>query len=851
MTQRQTNFLHNLEKFILIGFGVSALVAGLVFGVIVASIAEGKELSLLASYRPTTPTRLYDRNGEVFAELYRHKQDLIRYQDIPPHVVETFLMVEDNNFFHHFGIDFPGIARAMIKNLLAGRVVQGGSTLTQQLAKQLYLQGTGERVRSYGQKIFETILALQIEEELSKEEILEVYFNVIYLGHGCQGLVCASRLYFDKAVQDLTITEAALLARLPKAPVELSPYKNPKRAMAYHKSVMEVLGNRGIIPAGQVNKMHYDFWSRYWKQVVVKPPSHNIWSGKLDLAPYFTDHVRQILETSPDVGVDRLYSGGLRVYTTLDLVQQQAAQDVMYSALRRYNAVGQRWARMAIGRAFDRIGAADSYSQMAISGNIAPDLFEMYDTMAAVLPAGRIKIQGANERSRFRKLLETETLDEAQLLSYFTPAHDESAAFDEFRKDTVNYRSNIDVQGAIVTLESSTGYITSMVGGAGFTPRNQFNRALQAQRQPGSAFKIFVYGAALEQRVINSSSSLNDAPLLTLSPDGRAWEPTNYEEGYVGVVSAETAMAASLNTCAVQTYYMVGAEPIIDLATRLMKIKDRNRFSPDPALALGASEVTPMEMATAVAIIGNDGKDVIPFAVRYVQDQSGNTMYNQESNIRKILALKTQQNKIQVIEPGLAYILRYMMRKVADEGTASGGVRGGDGYNGEFAAKTGTTSGWSDAWIVGFNPHYATATWFGFDQARTTLGPGQAGSNVAAPVIGRFYGEFYRRTGKNNPSFSDLPGGNEKTEDIVELGCEGLGLVPKTINGEEVSAPDEGVCGATEKYRIYDHREFLMKKMGISREEVGAAPGGKIKFKRETDQSIEDLRKQKRGKGLY
>ena len=849
MTQRQTNFLQNLERTILIGFGVAALVAGLIFGLIVASIAEGKELGLLSSYRPTTPTRLYDRNGEVFAELYRHKQDLIRYQDIPPHVVQTFLTVEDENFFHHFGIDFPGIARAMFMNIMAGRIVQGGSTLTQQLAKQLFLQGTGQRGRNYGQKVFETILALQIEEELSKEEILEVYFNVIYLGHGCQGLVCASRLYFDKAVQDLTITEAALLARLPKAPVRLSPYKNPKLSMRYHLSVMQKLGNDGIIPQENVKSMHHAFWSDYWKEVVVKPPSHNIWSGKLDLAPYFTDHVRQILETSPDVGVDRLYSGGLRVYTTLDLTQQKAAQDTMYSALRRYNEVGQRYARMSIGRAFDRIGAARSYSQMAIQGNIAPDMFEIYDTMSGILPVGKIKVEGANQRSQFRKRMEDDLLDASQLLSLFTPAHDENAALEEFRKDTVNYRSNIDVQGAIVTIEPSTGYITSIVGGSGFTPRNQFNRALQARRQPGSSFKIFVYGAALEQRVINSSSSLNDAPLLTLSPDGRAWEPVNYEEGYVGVVSAERALASSLNTCAVQTYYMVGAEPIIDLATRMMKIKDRNRFSPDPALALGASEVTPMEMATAVAILANDGKDVIPFGVRYVQDQSGNTIYNQENNIRKVLALKTRQNKIQVIEPGLAYILRHMMRKVADEGTA-GGIRT-NGYGGEFMAKTGTTSGWSDAWIVGGNPHYSSAVWFGFDQARTSLGPGQAGGSAAAPVMGRFYSRYYKEADKRWPSFSEIPGGNKVTEDIVELGCEGFGLEPKKINGEMVEAPDEGVCGATEKYRIYDHREYIMKKMGIKREEVGAAPSGKLKFKQEKAKAIEELRKEKRRKGLY
>ncbi|MBE7440169.1 MAG: transglycosylase domain-containing protein [Spirochaetales bacterium] len=840
-----------LEKWVLYAMLLGGLLGGLMFGWVVADTVRGQELQLLSAYRPSTPTRLYDRNGKVFAELYRHKQDLIPYNSIPPHVVKIFLAVEDDNFYGHFGIDIPGIFRAAIKNLLAGRIVQGGSTLTQQLAKQLYLHHEGSRGRTFDQKIKESLLALQIEEELSKDEILEVFFNVIYLGHGCQGLVCASRLYFNKAVEDLTLAEASLLARLPKAPVNFSPFRNPRRSLEAHKGVLRLLASKGILEEKDVESVHYEFWKDYWPRVIVHSPTQNIWSARLDLAPYFTDMVRQVLETEESVGPDLLYTGGLQVYTTLDLEQQEIMNEEMGRSLRNANAEGERWARASLDRTFARIGSARNFSQMAVSGGISPDLFEVYDTLSTILPIGAIKIQGRNERQVFRKTAEFELLDGLELLGLFVPTYNEDAAFTEFRKQSINYKSNIDVQGAMVMLEPRTGFITSIIGGSEFSPRNQFNRALMARRQPGSAFKIFVYGAALEQRMINSSTSLNDAPLLSLSPDGRAWSPVNYEEGFVGVVSAETAFAASINTCAVQTYYIVGSEPIIDLASRLMKIKDRNRFSPDPALALGASEVTPMELATAVAIINNEGKDVIPFAVRYATDQSGSVIYNQEEQIRKILATKAAQGKLQVIEKGLAYILRHMMRKVADEGTATAGLRYKGGYTGEFGAKTGTTTNWSDAWVTGFNPEYATAVWFGFDQARTTLGPGQAGGTLATPVMGHVFRRFYQ--GKRLPSFEDLPGKNEEPDDIVEAGCEGFALKATTINGQLVEPPDEGVCGATEKYRIWDQRELLMKEFAISRDELGLPQHGKIRFRRETDPTITDLRdkRQQRKRGLY
>jgi len=814
MTEKQLHSLKIIEKVVFVSLICISILGGIVFGLIVSEIAVGEEMAMLENYRPSIPTRLYDRNGEVFAELFRHKQELVRFQDIPPHVVEAFLSVEDDNFFNHFGIDIPGIFRAAIKNLIAREIVQGGSTLTQQVAKQIYLHTEGKRGRTFTQKIRETVLALQIEEELSKEEILEVFFNVIYLGHGCQGLACASRLYFDKKVQDLTLAEGALLARLPKSPVEYSPFKDPTEAMRQHKIVLRHMAEDGILPANQVDSIHSAFWKDYWKKVVIQSPSQNVWADRLDLAPFFTDYVRQILEASTEIGPEKLYTRGLRVYTTLDLHHQQIAEQEMLKTMKNANTIGR------------------NFAETGGKGGVDGGLFGVFGTLSMLFPVGSPIVRGLDERGLLRKEIEEFGLeDAAQLLTFLVPgASNQAAAFEEFRKATVSYTTNLEVQGAYIAIEPRTGYIIAMIGGKEFSPQNQYNRALLARRQPGSAFKVFVYGAALENRAINSMTALNDAPFYSISPDGSTFSPGNYDEGFRGVVPATTALALSLNTCSVQVYYRIGADPIIDFATRLMKIPSRSRFNPDPALALGASEVTPFEMATGVSIIANDGRDVFPFAVRYVTDQSGNFLYNKEAEIRKIIAQKTSQNQIQIIEPGLAFILRQMMKAVSDSGTATLGLRSGEygNFSGDMASKTGTTSSWSDAWIVGFNPEIATAIWFGFDKSSVTLGPGQAGGHIASPVLGTVFRRYYQENHQSYPSFKDRPDGDKPPAGVDPAPCNGYQLAPRTIGDRTQTPPKDGTCGGD---RMYDQRELLMKEFGITPEDLGKQ--GQIRFKKE------------------
>ena len=787
-----------------------ALFAGLIFGLVVTAVDLRSSISLLNKYRPSVATRLYDRNGIVFAELYRHRQELVSFHEIPPHVIHAFLAVEDTNFYNHFGIDFRGILRAAFVNLMAGKIVQGGSTLSQQLAKQIYVNAEGHRYRSFVQKIRETVLALQIEEELSKDEILEAFFNVIYLGHGCKGLACAARLYFDKKVSDLSLAEGAMLARLPRAPVVYSPFKNPKRAREVHLYVLRRMAAASYLEETQVEKLHRDFWEEYWPKIIVRSPSQSAWGTRLNEAPYFTEYVRQILEAAPEVGAEALYSQSLKIYTTLDIQHQRIAQAEM-EKMRTEVSKTARYHALSKG-----VGGVDF------------ELFNIMQSVRMLFPVPTPVITEPSPKELIRKAIEEGSLDGLQILSYLSPADNETAAFDFFRRETNSNLVQLQVQQAFVSVQPQSGYITAMIGGSRFSPRNQFNRVLQARRQPGSAFKVFVYGSALEQRSISSLSPISDSPFLRAASDGSSWTPENYEPGFRGLVPARRALASSLNTCAVELYFKIGPEVIVDFASRLMKVSAPEvRFKAEPPLALGASEITPMELNTAMAVIANEGREVIPFAVRYVRDGSENIIYSQEDKIRKILAIKTQEKKIQVIEPGLAYILRDMLEYVSTAGTARHGLRNPwkGGFRGELASKTGTTSNYSDAWITGFNSEYAVTVWFGFDKSSVTLGPGQSGGGIAAPVMGRFFREIYKGKEQLYPRFTER---SSRPKGVIQSSCQGLALTARTIKGVEQKLEEEGGCAGQ---RIYDERTLLMKELGITPEDLGKEEGGRVEFR--------------------
>ena len=423
---------------------IGALLSGGFFGYILSEVDRGEELTKLATYLPTTPTKLYDLNGVPFAELYRHRQELLRFQDIPPHVIHAFISVEDNNFYNHFGIDFKAIIRAGFINLIHLKVKQGGSTITQQLSKAILKNSK----KSFTRKFIEALLTLQIEQEYSKEEILEIYFNLVYLGHGSTGLSTASTVYFSKDVQDLDVAEAAMLARLPKAPVQYSPYKNPNIAKKAHLTVLRLMSENGFLKKESIQAMHDEFWQRYWPIVITQSPSRSTWGTKLDRAPYFTEHVRKQLLA--DLGEDLVYTGGLKVYTTLDLRKQEIAEDEVKKALTHYDKTS--------------FGLSNSFK-----AGVDGQLVGLYGLLGSIFPIAPMEISKFDEAANYRSTLENELSDAMDILTALTPTENEAAAVGEFRKRTAVFTKNLHVEGAFITIEPGTGYIQTMVGGSKFT----------------------------------------------------------------------------------------------------------------------------------------------------------------------------------------------------------------------------------------------------------------------------------------------------------------------------------------------------------------------------------------------
>ncbi|MDH5716526.1 MAG: PBP1A family penicillin-binding protein [Spirochaetia bacterium] len=724
-----------LEKISIVLFLFISFFGGIFLGIVVTDVESGNlsklfhafedeskkekqelsDIQKLESFRMAVPTRIYDINGTLIAELFQHKRELVKLEEIPRPVVNAFLAVEDTSFYDHFGIDFIAILRAAWENIKSGSIVQGGSTITQQLVKSLYTEGEKTLVR----KLYEAVLALQVEKVFSKDEILEMYFNQIYLGHGVKGIATASKLYFDKPIQKLNFIEGSILAALPKSPHTYSPYKNPHRCREKNKIVLNRMVELEYISRETADKMYEEFWPKYWDKITTTPSSITAFGLRKDKAPYFTETVRQ--ELIDIFGEEKVYSKGLQVYTSLDLDQQSIAEEILSEALKKQDATAQA-------------------SNQAYRKDIDTELFLFYDTLKSILPLPEIQTS-YSIRTDFRKTFKENSSDYFELLSLILPAAEVNEISKEFSKTTRQFKRDIQVQGAFLAMEPNTGRITAMIGGREFKPSDQYNRALHARRQPGSAFKPFVYGAAIEDRAVHYSMGFTDSPLMNVRPDGSIWAPSNYEGSFRGYIPLNKALAQSKNLVSIQVYDLIGPEKIIDFASRLMKIS-YSRFQPDPSLALGSSEVTPYELLWGFSIIANEGKDIVPHSIIYVKDRDEKMLHIEKKTV-EILNRKEKNNNLQIIEPETAWMLKKMMKEVVKNGTGTRAIVEDNEFYGDAAGKTGTTSSWNDAWFAGFTKELAGVVWVGMDKGAMTLGKHQSGGVICAPVWGKFMKRLY------------------------------------------------------------------------------------------------------------
>jgi penicillin-binding protein 1B len=562
------------------------------------------------------------------------ERDLIRLEEAPTLLIDAILAVEDTRFYRHKGVDLRSIARALWVDFKEGSIVQGGSTLTQQLVKNFFL--TQERTLT--RKVNEIFMALLLEMRYSKAEILEAYLNEIYLGQsgtmGIYGVGKASRFYFGKSPEAMTLGEAALLAGMIKSPNTLSPYRDPERARARKAVVLE-----RMLTLDKINLSQYR--QALKEELPKRPPLE-----RGPAAPYFVEFVRQQL--SEHYSSQVLTSEGLKIFTTLDMQQQRFAEEVL--------------------------------------------------------------IKGLEKLERTYPYLRREDLQQK-------------------------------LQGSFIALEPQTGHIKAMVGGRDFQT-SQFNRATQARRQPGSLFKPFVYAAALSQSLTpeglpyTATTLIDDSPFTLMSETG-VWNPQNYDKIYHGPVTLRTALEHSLNVATARMAQQIGIDRVISTA-RAMGI--RSPLKKVPSLALGTSEVIPLEIASAYAVIANGGVKVEPLAIKEVVDGAGLVLE------RRALEMTT------VLTPQQAYLLTYLLQGVVDQGTARA-VRT-LGFDHPVAAKTGTTSDYKDAWFLGFTPDLLAVVWVGFDQTSTNAGGGQpggdlrlTGSQAALPM----WTEYMKRSTRGQP----------------------------------------------------------------------------------------------------
>src|SRR6266508_984149 len=602
--KRRRRWMRLLIVPLVVIFAVGVLAAGVsAFWVLTILPRSLPSVAQLESFEPSVGSKIYDENDEPITEFHVERRIFVALGQMPPFLKEAVIATEDARFYSHFGVDPMGIARAIYQNFRRGRIVEGGSTITQQLAKVLFLTPD----RSLERKLKEAVLAIELERRYSKDRILEMYLNQIYFGHGAFGVEAASRTFFGKGVSELTPAECVLLAGLPKAPATYSPFEHPEASTRRRAIVLTRMVDTGVMKPNQAKHLAET-------GLGLVPPERRRTTGQ-----YYLEYVLQYLEAQ--FGADLVFKGGLHVYTTLSPGLQLKAEASLRDGLR----------------------ALETRRASSAGKDAAPP-----------------------ERP----------------------------------------------EGALLALEPQTGYIRAMVGGFDFF-KSEFNRAVQARRQPGSAFKPFVYMAALESGQ-TPASVVDDSPIQYPLAGGKMWKPDNYDRKFRGPITYQQALEESINVATIRVQERIGIRHTVDIARRLGV---DSPLQENLSIALGTSDLTLLELTSAYGALANQGTWIRPTAIRYVLDAQ-----------QKLLEENVPQGR-QALPPDLAYVITHMMEGTVERGTGHAAKALGR----PVAAKTGTTNDYSNAWFIGFTPTLATGVWVGYDRPRS-LGKDETGSRVAVPI---------------------------------------------------------------------------------------------------------------------
>ena len=693
-------------KLVLSVFGIAtglAVIGALLIGfMLMMAYPNLPDIDSLATYQPKMPLRVFSADNVLIGEFGEERRSLVHYKDIPKVMTQAVLAIEDDRFYEHSGVDFWGILRAAVHNALGGSR-QGASTITQQVARNFFLSSE----QTIKRKLYEVLLAWKIEKTLTKNQILELYMNQIYLGQRAYGFASAAQIYYGKKLNEITIAEAAMLAGLPKAPSANNPVVNPKRAKARQQYILQRMRDLGYITPDQYQTAHDE-------QLKIKMDSNEFSVH----AEYVSEMARQMVY---DQFKEETYTRGLNVYTTIT----KADQDAAYQALRQGVLEYERRQAYRGPEAYMQIPSDKNDAEAAIETKLAEHPDSDGISAATVLSATP-KIVRAMLASG-----EEITIEDTGLTQVASALSEKSAANKRITRGAIIRVMQLekkwvivqlpDVEAAFVSVSAEDGSIRSLIGGFDFN-RNKFNHVTQAWRQPGSSFKPFIYSASLEKG-LSPGTIVNDAPITfdTSQTGSLAWEPKNYDNKYEGPMTMRRGLSKSKNMISIRILEKIGPQYAQEYVTKFGFDPEKN--PPYLTLALGAGAVTPLQMAGAYTVFANGGYRINPYLISKITDNNGKSLF-------QVTPEHAGDEAFRVIDERNAYLIDSMLKDVVKQGTAT---RALSLKRTDIAGKTGTTNDSIDAWFAGYNPKLVGIAWIGFDKPKN-LGNRETGGGLALPI---------------------------------------------------------------------------------------------------------------------
>lgn len=746
-----------------------AVAIGVTVGIALASVRNIREIGRSTETESALPSVLLDRNGKIITELFSdEKRTLVSIENLPRHLIHALVTREDQPFFEHGGFSLWNMTRAAVNiglNFVTGGragYFSGASTITQQLAKMMYT----DQSLTISRKIKELWWALQLERHLTKFEILEEYLNRMPFGHGAYGIEAASQFYFGHGATELTIAESVLLVLQLSSPGYLtySPIVNPESARTLQLQILNEMVELGYATQEEADLSFHEYWANhdYTRSATTAAFLERL---ENDQAPWFSEHVRIRLQEELLLGSANINTDGYRVYTTLDLDYQEAAQRYLWEGIKNAN---------------------ETYRRNQVNNEERVERFvPMIDLLALGFDIEDMKVGTERDQARAANYFREEMAPLIDTVSMFIEFQEQDPLRQVTRAsylESQQLAQRSTVEGALITIENETGNILAMVGGSPFESRNQNNRAVSAVRPPGSSFKPLYYSAGINSGLITPATVYMDSPVVFWNNDGTPYVPENYNGEWRGPTRVRYALATSMNVVSLKVFDDIGFTDALNNAGRLLGLNETEMaergFEPRYPVGLGTVSLSPLLQARAFATFPNGGREVVPISVRFIEDRRGTEILNPARDVAQQLVRKGDD--AQIISPQAAYIMTSILESTVEFGTLRNRrlLVGGFGDM-AMAGKTGTTQNWSDAWTVGFSPYMTTAVWLGFDRGGgNSLGTNQTGAQTAGPIWAWYMKEIH----ENLP-----PREFERPPGIVDV----------TITSETGLLPTEDYRGAT------------------------------------------------------